>query len=341
MLKNDAARRQEHETIRNHVGFYDFTHQLVEVKGPDALTFLDRIYVNKIAATKPGRAQYTTMLNEDGKIIDDVIVFRLTEDTFWVSTLYVKELLDWLEKHKGSLDVSVEEITHNVSMFAVQGPKSRDLLNKILQDNIDDLKYFRIRDNKLDGLDVKVARAGFTGELGFEIYIQPDKTDQLRSKLLKAGEEFGIKEMTTDVILKSLPVEKGYVLMSDVGGLTPMEAMLDLSIDWDSDFIGKDALLKEKEQGSPMRLRGFTLTGDEADVAIEEGAPVTYNGEEVGKVTSFTYGYTVEKYIGYVLIDTEKVPENEPITLTSGGKDYTATSHDRIFYDEEHSRIRA
>lgn len=76
MLKNDAARRQEHETIRNHVGFYDFTHQLVEVKGPDALTFLDRIYVNKIAATKPGRAQYTTMLNEDGKIIDDVIVFR-------------------------------------------------------------------------------------------------------------------------------------------------------------------------------------------------------------------------------------------------------------------------
>lgn len=340
MLKTDETRKTEHEAVRNDVGFYDFTHELIEASGPDAAEFLDTIFVNSVAGTENGGSVYTTMLDEDGKIIDDLIVFRLGSERFWVSTLEADFMLDWLNKHHDGEDVEFKDIRDESAMYAIQGPKSRDLMNRVLDRPVDDLAWFHIEANTVDGWTVWVARAGFTGELGYEIYLDANYTGELDKILLEEGESLGVRELETDVVLKSLPVEKGYVLMSDVGELTPSEAQFGWSVDWDTNFIGKEALEKEKDNPSSKRLLGYKVTSSGDDVEIEEGSPIFYNDEEVGKVTSFTYGYTVDNYIGYVIIDTDKVEKGENFNIESGGNTYEAVLQDRIFYDEDNERLK-
>src|SRR5699024_241856 len=173
MLKNDQVRRKDHETIRKHVGFYDFTHEVLEVGGKDATKFLDYIFLNSIHNTKLDGAKYTTMLNEDGIIIDDVIVFRLEENLYWVSTLFIEEMIEWFDKHKEGFKVQYHDITEEMAMWAVQGPDSRKVLNKILEDNLDDMKFFDFTRNRIQDVEIRVSRSGFTGELGFELYFHP------------------------------------------------------------------------------------------------------------------------------------------------------------------------
>jgi len=336
-VKTDMEMRKDHETVRNQVGYYDFTHELLEVTGEQREQFLDRIFVNSVGATDPGGAQYTTMLDEDAVILDDVIVFRVSDETYWVSTLDIDSMIEWFDKNSSNYKVEYKNITDSNVMYAVQGPKSRKVLNQFLEKDISDLSWFSITDNKVDGVPVKVARAGFTGELGFEIYVNPDNKDLIVDKLKDAGEPYGIREITTNASLKSLPVEKGYVLMSDVGGTNPLEAGFGWSIDWDTNFIGKKALQKAKEDGVNRKLRNFELKEDSDDIEIEEGATVQFNGENVGTMTSFTYGYTVEKYIGYALVDSNKTSVGDTVTING----YEAELTKGAFYDPKRERLTA
>lgn len=339
MLKNDKQRRAEHDAIRTGVGYYDFTHEMVDVKGEDVAEFLDTLFVNSIAATPISEGVYTTMLNEDAEIIDDLILFRLAYDHYWVSTLYADQMIEILDANKGDYDVEYEEITDRLSMSAVQGPKSPLVMNKILDQPIKDRKFFTIFENSIGGVDVRIARADFTGEYGYEIYIHPDHLDMLREKLDEAGEEYGICELQSDVVLKSLPVEKGFVLMSDLEGLTPNEALFGWTVDNSTDFIGKEAL--QERPKNTLRLRGYRVIDWNEEVEIEEGeGEVFYQGEKVGDVTSFTYGYTVDSYIGFALVDTDKIARNLPVTIKSNGKEYRALTQDRIFYDTDDTRRR-
>lgn len=340
MSIKSQAKQEDHEAIRNRVGYYDFTHHLVGVTGPDAAKFLDIIFVNSIGTTKVGGAQYTTMLNEKGIIIDDVIVARFAEDKYWVSTLDIESMLRWFDAHRDSFHIEYKDISPEFDMYAVQGPKSRAVLNKILSYNIDDMKWFTIRDNEIGNVPVKVARAGFTGELGFEVYIHPSQAEMLVTQLEEAGQEFGIRKITTDAILSSLPVEKGYVLMTDLEGTNPLEAAFGWSVDWDTDFIGKEALLKAKEKGVKCKLRGYILDTDAEDVSINAHATVKAGEEEVGRVTNFTYGFTVGKYIGYALVNPNKVHIGDKVTIDSNGKEYRAEITERIFYDVENTRLQ-
>lgn len=337
MRKDDVQVRKEHEAVRNSVGYYDFTHQLLEVKGPDAAEFLDRIYVASIGKAKVGDAKYTTMLNPDGIIIDDVIVFRVAEDTFWISTLYIEELIKWLDDRKTGYDVSYEDRTARTTMYAVQGPKSRDVLNDILRENIDDMKYFTIKDNMIGDTRVKIARSGYTGELGYEIYCKPEDKEMVESVLEEAGKDCGIMNITTDVIVTSLPREKGYVLMSDLEGTNPLEVGFGWTIDWDKDFIGKESLMMVKNAKAKRDLLGFTI--DDPAVEIEPGAKVKKDDEVVGKVTMYTYGYTVEKNIGFALVELEKAKKGDKVKVV-GDEEYEVELVDRVFYDPENKKIR-
>lgn len=334
LRKNNTAVRTEHEAIRNRVGYYDFTHKLLEVTGQDAAVFLDGIYDGAIAKAKIGQAKYTTMLNEDGIIIDDVIVFHIAENTFWISTLYIEELIAWLDAHKKAEDVIWKEITGITTMYAVQGPASRQVLNTFLEKPVDSLKYFWIEDNAIGDVPVKIARSGYTGELGYEIYVHPDHAALVEEKLEAGGKEHGIMKITTDVIITSLPREKGFVLMSDLAGTNPLEDGFDWTIDWNKEFIGKAALEKVRAEGIRRALLGFTVDDDEA--VIEPGAKVLINGTEAGVVTMFTYGYTVEKNIGYALLDVCRAAVGDKAEISG----YQAEITDRIFYDPENRRIR-
>lgn len=321
VYKYDDMKRAEHMAVRNTAGWYLFTHQLLEVSGPDATAFLEYLYPNSIGNLALSRARYTTMLDEEGLIRDDVVIFRLEENKYWVSTLYTKKMIPWFEAHKGDKEVAFKDITKQWDMYSVQGPKSLALLSDILDEPIDDLKFFQILDNSIDGIPVKVNRGGFTGEkLGFEIYVAPENTRFVVEKLREVSPRHDALQVTDiQVMIWTLPTEKGYYLMCDIGWANPLEVDLARGINWDKDFVGKEALLKVKEEGAKRSLVGFTV--EEADIFIPAknlggyGTPVMREDEEVGRVTKVAYSYLLDKNIGYALVDNSKVQAGDKVML--------------------------
>lgn len=333
VYKYDEEKRAEHMAVRSSVGWYYWTHCLVEVEGPDAAKFLDYLYVCPIANLGLGRARYTTMVDEEGRIWDDVVIFRLAEDKFWISTLYVLRLIPWMTKHKGDFNVEFKDVTPEWHMFAVQGPKSKDLMEEILDTSAADMKFFEIRDNTINGISVKIARAGFSGEkMGFEIYVGPDSFRVIDKLLREKAKLYGGREVREfQVMVWTLPTEKGFVLMSDIGRLTPFEAGMAGGIKWDRDFIGKEALEKLKDQPLERKLMGIIL--DEDDVHIEDrakGGPghevYLESGEEVGRVAKVTYGYSCEKTIGYIIVNPQKVKAGDRVVMNGFKATVTETS---------------
>jgi aminomethyltransferase len=333
VYKYDDEKRAEHLAVRNTVGWYYFTHFIVEVKGPDAAAFLDWIFANPVANLKTGRARYTTMLHEDGLIWDDVVVFRMAEDTFWISTLYVKRLIPWFEAHKGAYDVEYSDITPQWHMYSVQGPQSTAVVNALAQTGVDDMKFFEIRDNEIDGAPVKIARAGFTGEeFGYEIYVGPEQFKDIGKKLKDEAAKRGGREVREfQIIVWTLPTEKGYALMGDIGRLTPFEADMAEGIDWNRDFIGKEALLEIKDELPKRKIFGCVF--DEDDIHVEDrakggaGSIVYLDGENVGRVAKVTYGYLCDKTIGYVIVDRAKVKLGDRILMN----DFWGTVTEKVF----------
>lgn len=321
VYKYDDMKRSEHMAVRNTVGWYLWTHQLVEVTGPDATAFLEKLCANPIGNLKPGRERYTTMLDDNGLIIDDVVIFRWEENRYWISTLFCHRLWDWYDTHKGRLDVHYEQITNNYHMFAVQGPKSLELVNALAKEPVDDLKFFSFRENEIDGFPVIINRAGYTGEkLGFEVYAAADKADRLEELLRVEAEKLGGRQVTEfQVLAWTLPCEAGFLYMRDLSFKNPFEVGLDRGIGWDKDFIGKEALLKVKEEGPANEMLGFTVA--EADIHIYSehlggpGSPVVKDGEVVGRVQKCVYSYVNEINNGYIFVKKGALKPGDKVLL--------------------------
>ena len=304
LFKDDAVARAQHDAIRNNVGWYNWTHDLLEVTGSDAAKFLDFIYVNSIAKMTIGRSKYTTMLNEGGTIIDDVIVFRMGENDFWVSTLYLSELVTWIDAKKGDLDVKYKDVTAKTTMYAVQGPNSRAMVNKIVSNPVDDMKYFSTKENTIGDVKVIIHRSGFTGELGYEIYSDTKDGPFIEKAIIEASSKFNAVKITVlEVMVRSIPGEKGYVLRQDLLGLNPFEADMGWTVDMSKNFIGKDVLVKVKEEGPKCQLVGIEF---DAYNDISQGEIVKVNGVKVGTVKAAMYGYTTDRNIGYAVVDKTK-----------------------------------
>ncbi len=310
IFKYDDMKRGEHMAVRKTVGWYYWTHQILEITGPDVTAFLDYMYPNNIASLSVGRDRYTTMLNENGEIIDDVVIMRLAEDKYWVSTLYATKTDDWWYYHQGDFDVDWTEVTDDWSMYAVQGPESKKVIEALTGAPVDDLKFFMHRNAEIAGKAVIINRAGFSGEkLGYEIYVAADERDDVEAALAAEAEKHGGREVTEfQVMAWTLPTEAGFFYMRDLGHTNPFEVGLAGNINWDKDFIGKDALLKVKENGPAREMLGFEVP--EADIYIRSkqyggpGEPVFVDGEEeeVGRVSKLVYSYVQEKNIGYMLV---------------------------------------
>lgn len=195
-------------------------------------------------------------------------------------------------------------------MYSVQGPKSPELVNLVINDSVDDLKFFSIRDTIMNGIPMKVARSGYTGEkFGYELYVPIAHSADLEAKLEEAAAKVGAVHVTEiDVMAMTLPAEAGFYLMLDLRRCTPFETGFEGTIDWKKDFVGKRALRKIRKQPPARKLVGFDCPDYDA---VIYGGPSTKgndiftpDGKWVGRVTKFTYGYTVEKNIGYALIDS-------------------------------------
>jgi aminomethyltransferase len=330
-------KRTHHLSVRNTVGWYCFTHQLTEISGPDALATLEHLYTSDIASLKIGKNKYALMLNEKGGIIDDVIIIRQDKDKFWISNLNLFLVYGTLSKVVASgAKIQFAPITSQYVMYAVQGPKSRELLNSMTENPVDNLKFFTMEDNVIDGMPVKINRAGFTGEaFGYEIYINPAQEEALLQKLRSCGEAVGAVEVTElQMMCWTLPCEKGFLLMRDLLDLTPMDADMERFLNWNKDFIGKEALLPLRDKTPDWEIVGFTLDEDDAFIPSRHyggsGAPVFVNGDNIGQVAKFVYSFVLEKNIGLLLIERGRVQKGEHVTIRYI-RDYDAIVTERSF----------
>jgi len=321
IFKYDDMKRSEHMAVRTTVGWYFWTHQLLEITGPDVTAFLEYMFPNNIGSLAVGRDRYTTMLNEQGEIIDDVVIMRMDEDRYWVSTLYASKTDDWWYFHQGDYDVDWSEITDEWEMYAVQGPRSKEVVESLVKDSISDLKFFAHMDTEINGIPCMINRGGFSGEkLGYEIYVHPEDCDALESVLGPAVEKAGGKQVTEfQVMAWTLPTEANFYYMRDLAHTNPFEVGLEKNIKWDKEFIGKEALLKVKEEGPTREMVGFEVP--EADIYIRSkqyggpGEAVYLEGEEVGRVSKLVYSYVREVNNGYILAQKGRLHIGDKIRI--------------------------
>ena len=324
LFKEDKLARLDAETIRRSVGWYRWTHDLVEITGAGALEILEKIYVSNISKVLPGKTKYTAMLDEKGEIIDDVIVMHMDEGVYWVSTLYGPRLIPWIEAHAEGKDVQTRLITYDWDMYAVQGPESPAALEKLLDTPLESMKRFSVAAGSVNGIPVYVHRSGFTGENGFEIYCAADRTAEVRESIAKAVEAAGGREIyTLEVYVRSIPMEKGFALKQDFKHLNPFECGLGWSVDLNKDFIGKEATLAIRENPR-YQMVGLVFDWESTeDISIWER--VYLYGVEVGRCAQAIYGYTVDKNIGFATIRAG-IPEGTRVTVGPNGSPATVVS---------------
>ena len=315
LFKEDDVARAEAKAVRTNAGWYRWTHDLVEVTGADAEAFLDWMLVNTVAGLEVGRGKYTTMLDEDGGIIDDLVAFHKTDGLWWLSTLYGPHAVKWFDAHKGSYDVAYKDITQVWDMYAVQGPNAAKVMNELLADTVDGLKRFQMLETKVGDIEVVVDRGGFTGELGYEVYCAREDSAVVAEAIAAAARKFDAPRLQTlEVYVRSLPMEKGMALRQDYKGLTPFEANLGWSVHMDKDFFGKEALEAAQAEGPKRMFVGLEIERESYE-DIAQNEIIRKRGVPVGICRQMMYGYTVDKNIGFGIVDARKVPLGTRVTI--------------------------
>lgn len=285
----------EHNAVRSRAGLFDASHMgEFVISGKDAAGFLDRVTVSDISSLEPGRAKYTMMLNERGGIIDDLIIYRRENDFFVVANAgNAAKDWKWLSGHTLG-DVKMEDISDRVCLIALQGPDSERILQPLLENDLSELKYFRYANPGFKEswpAFSMLARTGYTGEDGFEIFISPESAPALWEKLVAAGAKpCGLGARDTLRLEACMPLH-GHEINDDI---TPIEAGLGWTVFWDKDFIGRAVIEREKENGPKMTLVAFTL-----DSGIpRQNFDIIFSGQKVGRVASGTFSPTFKKGIG-------------------------------------------
>jgi aminomethyltransferase len=297
--------KEEHLAVRKSVGLFDVSHMSnVWISGPDAEKLISFTTIEDASKIPDKKSQYTALLRDDGTVIDDTIFMHLGDKYMMIPNAGMDEIVtDWLNKQASehNLDVTVDNVSKDYVILAIQGPKSREVLQKLTDTDLATVGFFSCQYIDLAGMRCIISHTGYTGELGFELQITPAKDAELLfDKILEAGEEFSIKPIGLGA-RDTLRLEKGFILAGNEfkGGRTPLEAVMSWAINWDHDFIGKDALLKQKERGTYERLTSF--------LCVDKGVPrhgcsVQKDGKNVGIITSGTLSPCLNSGIamGYV-----------------------------------------
>lgn len=294
----------EHKAVRNSVGVFDVSHMgEIFIKGPKALDFVQNITVNDASKLNIGRVQYSAMCYPDGGIVDDLLVYKLADDEFLlvVNASNKDKDFEWMKKNN-SFGVEINDRSDDYSLLAVQGPKSKEVLSKICNKEID-LEYYHFFKAQVAGIDMILSRTGYTGELGYELYFEGDESvaENLWNKLFEAGKEFDIQPVGLGA-RDSLRLEMGFCLYgNDIDQTTnPLEAGLGWITKLNKKcFVGKDEILKVKAEGLKRKL--VALISDEKAFP-RHGYEITSDGKVVGTITSGTVSPILEKAIamGYV-----------------------------------------
>ncbi len=299
----------EHEAVRQRVGIFDITHMgEIEVTGPAAEGWLDHLATNRIAGMAIGKVVYTAMCKPDGGVLDDMLVYRLGAEEWLVvcNAANHEKIINWLSGHLPDHGVLLNDISAQTALIAVQGPDSEELLGRIQQlqnqvDKIGSLNFYTAFTIEGPAGRWLVSRTGYTGERGYEIYLPNSDALAVWEELLAQGRDLGVEPIGLGA-RDTLRFEVCYCLYGHelAEDITPLEAGISWAVKLKkADFIGKDALVAQKQQGVPRKLVCLAL--DDRGIA-RQGAPVLQGGNPIGTVTSGTFSPTLKRALALALV---------------------------------------
>jgi aminomethyltransferase len=306
----------EHLAVRTAAGLFDVSHMgEIELRGPGALELLQWVTCNNAARLSIGQAQYSGLMNERGGFVDDLLVHRLAEDHYLLCVNAATQDRDWEHiRNQNRFGASVENTGERYSQLALQGPRAASILQPLTSLSLESLRYYHFAFAPVCGVSCLVARTGYTGEDGFELYFSPEHTEKLWNELLEAGRPHRLLPCGLGA-RNTLRLEAGMMLYgNDIDETTtPLEADLEWICKLDKgDFLGRDAIVRQKQQGLSRRLVGFEMV--EAAIA-REGYPVLADSHQVGRVTSGAPAPYLKKNIGLAYVPPSLAEPGAELTI--------------------------
>jgi len=325
----------EHQQVRKSAGMFDVSHMgEFIVEGEKALDLLQYITSNDVSKLSPGKIQYSCFPNEQGGIVDDLLVYCLEENKYMlvVNASNMQKDWDWISRWNQQYGARLTDISDEMSLLAVQGPNAIKALQKLTDINLDDIPYYNFATGNFAGIpDVILSNTGYTGAGGFEVYVKNDGAEKAWDAITEAGQEFGLMPIGLGA-RDTLRLEMAFCLYgNDINDTTsPIEAGLGWITKFSKDFINKANLQKQKEQGVSRKLVGFEM--------IDKGIPrhdypiVDADGNSIGQVTSGTQSPSLSKAIGMGYVSTEFASPGKDIYIEIRGKRLKATVVKTPFY---------
>ena len=290
----------EHQTVREKVGVFDVSHMgEFFVTGPNALSLIQRVCSNDASKLEDGEAQYSCFPNQDGGVVDDLIVYRIAAEKWLlvVNASNIDKDWAWINLHN-TMGASLENSSDHYSLLAIQGPKAIQAMQSLTQENLSAIKFYTFKINTFAGVEnVIISATGYTGSGGFEIYCKNTQVAKIWTKVLEAGADWGIQPIGL-AARDTLRLEMGYCLYgNDIDDTTsPLEAGLGWITKFNKDFINSESLKKQKEIGVSKTLVGFELS--QRGIPRQGYAIVDAQGNSIGRVTSGTMSPSMGKGIG-------------------------------------------
>jgi len=319
----------EYHAIRNAAGLIDVSPLYkYEVRGKDAVPFINRLITRDAAKCAVNQAIYTCWCDEEGKVIQDGTVFRLGEDHF---RLHLADpSLRWSRINSAGMKVEIEEVTDTIAAVALQGPFSRDILKRITEAEIDRLRFFHFTSGKVGGVPALISRTGYTGDLGYEIWISAPHAERLWDALMEAGKPYALHPAGM-LALDMARLEAGFILIEvdytsaekaliPAQKYSPFEIGLGWTVNLDKgNFVGREALFREKQRGTERQLIGLEIDFEDLErlyreagletqlprMAWRDRIPVYQNGRQVGRATTGSWSPALKKYIALATVKSD------------------------------------
>lgn len=325
----------EHETVRNGVGVFDVSHMgefLIE--GENALDLVQKVTSNDASKLEINDAQYSCLPNENGGIVDDLICYRIKENTYLlvVNASNIEKDWNWISKYNEDINAEMKNISENYSLLAIQGPKAVEAMQSLTSIDLTTIDFYTFRVADFAGIEhVIISATGYTGSGGFEIYCKNSEVEQVWNNVFKAGKDFGIKPIGL-AARDTLRLEMGYCLYgNDINDETsPIEAGLGWITKFTKDFVNSENLKKQKEEGVSKKLVAFELT--ERGIPRHDYDIVDKDGLKIGHVTSGTMSPSLKKGIGLGYVTKEQSKRGNEIFIQIRKKQILATIVRLPFY---------
>ncbi len=320
-----AGTMTEHLRTRTHAGLFDVSHMgEIDVQGPDAIPFVNRLTSNDVTKLIDGQAQYSALTTPEGTVIDDLLVYRFAADHLLlvVNAGTTEKDWNWITSHHGDESVTLKNVSAEFCQIAIQGPRALSILQTLTAAPLSEIKYYHFREDEVDGVQSIISRTGYTGEDGFEVYAAPDKAEQIWNKILEAG-DFGTEAGVLPCGLaarNTLRLEAGMCLYGHE--IDETTTLLEANLGWitklnKGDFIGRERLARQKEEGIARKLVGFEVTN--RGIA-RDGQEVLIGGRRVGQVTSGSPAPFLRKNIGMAYVPVESATEGGTLEIDVRGR---------------------